>query len=107
VDSILIDEARTPLIISGPAVMGQDSAEYMKYKPAIEGLVRTQERLCNRYLSEAESLIRKLRPEDGNAPSSPSPSRRRSACCSTRSNWASPAPKGSCGSWRTRTTSAS
>jgi preprotein translocase subunit SecA len=71
VDSILIDEARTPLIISGPAVMGQDSAEFATYKPQIESLVRTQERLCNRYLAEAEGLLKKLEPTDGSRPESP------------------------------------
>ncbi|MBI5387177.1 MAG: preprotein translocase subunit SecA [Verrucomicrobia bacterium] len=65
VDSILIDEARTPLIISGPAVMGQDSGEYMKYKPQVEALVRNQERLCNRYLSEAEEHLKKFHATDG------------------------------------------
>jgi len=71
VDSILIDEARTPLIISGPAVMGQDSGEYVKYKPGVESLVRTQDRLCNRFLSEAETLLKKRQPEDGSNPESP------------------------------------
>src|SRR5687767_13280664 len=47
VDSILIDEARTPLIISGPAVVGIENDQYAKFKPAIENLVRNQERLCN------------------------------------------------------------
>ena len=65
VDSILIDEARTPLIISGPAVVGIDNDQYDKFKPPIENLVRNQERLCNRFLTEAEELIKKLRPEDG------------------------------------------
>jgi preprotein translocase subunit SecA len=71
VDSILIDEARTPLIISGPAVMGQDSGEYMKYKPSVESLVRTQERLCNRFLSEADTFLKKLHPTDGSNPETP------------------------------------
>ena len=47
VDSILIDEARTPLIISGPAVVGIENDQYAKFKPVIENLVRNQERLCN------------------------------------------------------------
>src|SRR5688572_5835427 len=67
VDSILIDEARTPLIISGPAVVGIENDQYVKFKPTIEGLVRNQERLCNRFLKEAEDLIRKLRPSEGGA----------------------------------------
>src|SRR4026208_489242 len=65
VDSILIDEARTPLIISGPSVVASDTNEYVKHKPAVENLVRTQEKLCSRYLSEAEALLKKLSPEDG------------------------------------------
>jgi preprotein translocase subunit SecA len=64
VDSILIDEARTPLIISGPAVVTYDE-QYAKYKPQVESLFHVQERLCNRFLSEAEELLRKLNPEDG------------------------------------------
>ena len=67
VDSILIDEARTPLIISGPSVMARDN-EYGQYKPQVEALVRAQERLCNRFLSEAEALIRKRHPPEGSEP---------------------------------------
>jgi preprotein translocase subunit SecA len=58
VDSILIDEARTPLIISGPAVVHVDN-KYDQLKPLVESLVRAQEKLCNRFLSEAEELIKK------------------------------------------------
>src|SRR5437763_360682 len=71
VDSILIDEARTPLIISGPSIVASDSNEYDKYKPIVESLVHTQEKLCNRFLSEAADLIKKLHPEDGSNPSNP------------------------------------
>ena len=67
VDSILIDEARTPLIISGPAVVNVDN-QYDKFKPGVQSLVRSQEKLCARFLSEAEGLIRTLRPEDGSNP---------------------------------------
>jgi preprotein translocase subunit SecA len=67
VDSILIDEARTPLIISGPAVITYDE-QYANFRPQVEALYHVQERLCNRFLSEAEGLIRKLRPEDGSNP---------------------------------------
>src|SRR5829696_347890 len=69
--SILIDEARTPLIISGPAVVGIENDQYAKFKPTIENLVKNQERLCNRFLTEAEDLIKKLRPEDGSQPDHP------------------------------------
>ena len=64
VDSILIDEARTPLIISGPAVITYDE-QYGNFKSQVEGIFHAQERLSNRYLSEAEQLIKKLHPEDG------------------------------------------
>ena len=53
VDSILIDEARTPLIISGPAVVTYDE-QYANFRPQVEALFHVQERLCNRFLSEAE-----------------------------------------------------
>ncbi len=64
VDSILIDEARTPLIISGPSVVTYDE-QYGRFKPQVESLFHTQERLCNRFLKDAEDLLRKLHPEDG------------------------------------------
>ncbi len=63
VDSILIDEARVPLIISGPAVVTFDE-QYGNFKPQVEGIFHAQERLCSRFLSEADQLIKKLRPED-------------------------------------------
>ncbi len=55
VDSILIDEARTPLIISGP-VTGT-SAEYGEMKPQVDRVVREQTRLVNRLVSEAEKAL--------------------------------------------------
>ena len=64
VDSILIDEARTPLIISGPAVVTYDE-QYAQWKPTVESLVRAQQQLCNRFLKEAEELIKELNPTDG------------------------------------------
>jgi preprotein translocase subunit SecA len=64
VDSILIDEARTPLIISGPSVHTHDE-QFAQWKPLVESLVRAQQQLCNRFLSEAEILIKKLNPTDG------------------------------------------
>jgi len=67
VDSILIDEARTPLIISGPAVVNVDN-KYDQWKPKVEGIVRAQEQLCNRFLRESEELLKKLKPEDGSQP---------------------------------------
>jgi preprotein translocase subunit SecA len=52
VDSILIDEARVPLIISGPATVS--THQFDKYKPIVEELVKKQSMLCNRLYSEAE-----------------------------------------------------
>src|SRR5881394_1744819 len=57
VDSILIDEARTPLIISGPATIS--THQYDKWKPLIEQLVRKQTMLCNRMASEAGDAFEK------------------------------------------------
>jgi preprotein translocase subunit SecA len=68
VDSILIDEARTPLIISGPAVISADNTLYTEYKGQVASLVHTQEQLCRRFLAEAEDLIKKLHPADGSNP---------------------------------------
>src|SRR6266699_2459775 len=51
VDSILIEEARTPLIISGPATIS--THQYDRWKPLSEQLVRKQNMLCNRLASEA------------------------------------------------------
>lgn len=56
VDSILIDEARTPLIISGP-VEDDSSAPFLAIKPDIERLVREQSRLCNRLINEAKPVL--------------------------------------------------
>jgi preprotein translocase subunit SecA len=68
VDSILIDEARTPLIISGPSVVHADNKIYDDFKPAIQQLVDSQKRLCRRFLREAEELLAKLRPGAGPIP---------------------------------------
>lgn len=57
VDSILIDEARTPLIISGPATVS--SHQYDKFKPLVEQLVKRQTMLCNRLVSEAKEILDK------------------------------------------------
>ena len=54
VDSILIDEARTPLIISGPATIS--THQYDRFKPLVEQLVRKQTMLCNRLATEAKEL---------------------------------------------------
>ncbi|MEP6604054.1 MAG: preprotein translocase subunit SecA, partial [Spartobacteria bacterium] len=66
VDSILIDEARTPLIISGPATIS--THQYDKWKPLVEQLVRKQNMLCNRMASEAKEAFEKAEatPDDKN-----------------------------------------
>jgi preprotein translocase subunit SecA len=56
VDSILIDEARTPLIISGPAAHSS-TAQYVELKPRVERLVRRQSEICNRLIEEAKQAI--------------------------------------------------
>ncbi|MEI6149046.1 MAG: preprotein translocase subunit SecA [bacterium] len=55
IDSILIDEARTPLIISGPAPVS--SHQYFELKPRVERLVRRQSELCNRLVLEIRKAI--------------------------------------------------
>ncbi|MBO6103386.1 MAG: preprotein translocase subunit SecA [Opitutales bacterium] len=58
VDSVLIDEARTPLIISGP-VQEDREAPFMRLKPVIENVVKLQTRLCNRLALEAKEEFEK------------------------------------------------
>ena len=53
VDSVLIDDARTPLIISGPTAKGDDQ-EYDRFKPVIEKLYNTQRILVTQILAEAK-----------------------------------------------------
>jgi preprotein translocase subunit SecA len=55
VDSILIDEARTPLIIAGPAAVS--SHQYDKFKAPIERLVQAQNLEANRWATEAKKLL--------------------------------------------------
>ncbi len=64
VDSILIDEARTPLIISGPAPLSA-SHLYFELKPRVERLVRLQRDLCARFIQEAKDAWEKG--DDGTA----------------------------------------
>ena len=56
VDSVLIDDARTPLIISGPVPKGEDQ-QYEEYQPLVEKLVGVQRQLASQYLIEAKQLI--------------------------------------------------
>ena len=58
VDSVLIDDARTPLIISGPVPKGDDQM-FEEYQPLVERLVGVQRKLATEYLAEAKQLITK------------------------------------------------
>jgi preprotein translocase subunit SecA len=58
VDSVLIDDARTPLIISGPVPKGEDQ-QYHVHKPRVQQLVQEQERIVRAALNEAKRLIEK------------------------------------------------
>ena len=56
VDSVLVDDARTPLIISGPIPKGDDQM-FEEYQPLVERLVDVQRKLATQYLAEAKQLI--------------------------------------------------
>ncbi len=56
VDSVLIDDARTPLIISGPVPKGDDQM-FEEYQPLVERLVNVQRTLATQYLAEAKTKI--------------------------------------------------
>ncbi len=57
VDSVLIDDARTPLIISGPVGEGDEEQEYKNLKPETERLLAAQQKLASQYLAEAKKLF--------------------------------------------------
>lgn len=57
VDSVLIDDARTPLIISGPTGKGDDEQEFHRFKPVIESLYNRQRTLVTQILADAKRLI--------------------------------------------------
>ena len=57
VDSVLIDDARTPLIISGPVAKAEDDAQFMEFRPHVERLYSAQRQLVNQTLNEAKKLI--------------------------------------------------
>ena len=57
VDSVLIDDARTPLIISGPVAKAEDDEQYMEYRPYVESLYQKQRNLVNQVLNEAKKAI--------------------------------------------------
>ena len=56
VDSVLIDDARTPLIISGPVPRGEEQM-FEEYQPIVEKLYEAQRKLATQYLAEAKRLI--------------------------------------------------
>jgi preprotein translocase subunit SecA len=61
VDSVLVDDARTPLIISGPVSQGADDQEYIELKPHVERLMNAQRKLATEFLTAARKAI-----QDGN-----------------------------------------
>ena len=60
VDSVLVDDARTPLIISGPVPKGDDQM-FEEYQPLVEKLVSVQRRLATEFLADAKTKIAKGR----------------------------------------------
>lgn len=64
VDSVLIDDARTPLIISGPVPKGDDQM-FDEYKPKVEKLVNAQRALITQLLTDARKLISEGKTEEG------------------------------------------
>ena len=62
VDSVLVDDARTPLIISGPTPKG-DKQEFYELKPAVERLYGEQRKLVTKILAEAKKILSKENPE--------------------------------------------
>ncbi|TVR85745.1 MAG: preprotein translocase subunit SecA [Saprospirales bacterium] len=69
VDSVLIDDARTPLIISGPIPKGADDQEYQVLKPKIERLLQAQRQLASNFLAEGKKHFKegKLGHNEGEA----------------------------------------
>ena len=66
VDSVLIDDARTPLIISGPVPKGEDQL-FEQLRPLVERLVEVQRKLATQYLTDAKRLIASDNQEEVNA----------------------------------------
>ncbi|OYU82034.1 MAG: preprotein translocase subunit SecA [Flavobacterium sp. BFFFF1] len=64
VDSVLIDDARTPLIISGPVPQG-DRHEFNELRPKVENLFNLQRQLANGFLADAKKLIKEGNTKDG------------------------------------------
>jgi preprotein translocase subunit SecA len=65
VDSVLIDDARTPLIISGPTPKG-DKQEFSDYRPLVERLYNAQRNLVTRILADAKKLLAEENPSSEN-----------------------------------------
>ena len=57
VDSVLIDDARTPLIISGPTAKTESDDQFLEYRPYVERLYQAQRSLVNQILNEAKKKI--------------------------------------------------
>lgn len=57
VDSVLIDDARTPLIISGPIAQGAEDQEYNALKAPVEKLIAAQRKMATQYLADAKKLF--------------------------------------------------
>ena len=70
VDSVLIDDARTPLIISGPVGHSDNTQQFFDLKPRIEKLVEAQKKAVNQFLIEAKKKIAEGNddPKDGGLP---------------------------------------
>ena len=64
VDSVLVDDARTPLIISGPVEDG-DRHEFLELKPKVENLFNLQKRIATDCLTEAKRLLKEGNTKDG------------------------------------------
>ena len=64
VDSVLIDDARTPLIISGPVPKGEDQM-FEQYRPAIENLYNLQKNFVTNLVAEARKLMAEGKNEEG------------------------------------------
>ncbi len=64
VDSVLIDDARTPLIISGPTGKS-DTAQFDEFKPKVEKLVAAQKKLVTQLLADAKRLINEGKNDEG------------------------------------------
>jgi preprotein translocase subunit SecA len=63
VDSVLIDDARTPLIISGPVPKGEDQL-FETFRPTVERLVNAQKALATKYLTDARNLLKSENEKD-------------------------------------------